>query len=141
MRCEECGKSFTPRRASAITCSTRCRVARHRRLHAATPPWPEGTYDLVMVDFPMRWTGFSAKGEGRSPQRHYPTMDVAALIALRPMIEQVTAQHCAFCIWVYGPRLPDTLRIVTGWGLTYKGELLTWRDRRFRHRQDDPQVN
>src|SRR5215469_2482049 len=54
-------------------------------------------------------------------------MDVAALIGLRPMIEQVTAKHCAFCVWVYGPRLPDTLRILTGWGLTYKGELLTWR--------------
>src|SRR5215472_12976468 len=39
----------------------------------------------------------------------------------------VASKHCAFCVWVYGPRLPDTLRILTGWGLTYKGELLTWR--------------
>src|SRR5215469_16767850 len=102
MRCEECGKRFTPRRASAITCSNRCRIARHRRLHASTPPWPEGTYDLVMVDFPLRWVGYSAKGEGRSPQRHYPTMDVRPLIRLlRPMFDALAAKNCVVCWWVY----------------------------------------
>lgn len=53
-------------------------------------------------------------------------MDVPALIALRPMIEAVTAKRCSFCFWVYGPRLPDTLRVIEGWGLTFKSELLVW---------------
>jgi len=127
MRCAECQRSFHPLRADAVTCSTRCRVARYRRLKATTPPWPAGTYDLVMVDLPLRWVGYSTKGEGRSPQRHYDTMDVPGLIAWRPMVEAFTAKNSAFAFWVYGPRLPDTLRVIEGWGLTYKSELLIWR--------------
>jgi N6-adenosine-specific RNA methylase IME4 len=53
-------------------------------------------------------------------------MDLPALIALRPMIDAVMARDASFCFWVYGPRLPDTLRVIEGWGLTFKGELLTW---------------
>jgi N6-adenosine-specific RNA methylase IME4 len=80
-----------------------------------------------MVDLPLRWTGYSARGESRSPQRHYKTLDVAALIALRPMVEAITTKHSAFCFWVYGPRLPDTMRVIEGWNLVFKSELLAWR--------------
>jgi hypothetical protein len=31
MACVECGRSFTPKRADAVTCSNRCRQARHRQ--------------------------------------------------------------------------------------------------------------
>ncbi len=33
-RCSECNKIYYPARKDALTCSTRCRVARHRRLQA-----------------------------------------------------------------------------------------------------------
>ena len=35
--CEWCGERFTPARAHAVTCSTRCRVARHRARNASEP--------------------------------------------------------------------------------------------------------
>jgi N6-adenosine-specific RNA methylase IME4 len=127
LRCTECHEPMVNARAGALTCSPACRTARHRRLHAQTPAWPTGgPFDLIMVDLPLSWTGWSAKGEGRAPQRHYATMDIPALIGMRPMIEAVTACDAAFCCWVYGPRLPDTLKVIEGWGLTFKGELLTW---------------
>jgi N6-adenosine-specific RNA methylase IME4 len=126
-RCTECQKLFAASRKGAITCSERCRVARHRRLHAVTPPWPKGgSFDLWMVDLPLRFTGRSLKGEGRSPQRHYSTMDIAALIAMRPMIDAVAAKHATFCFWVYGPRIPDLLKVIEGWRLVFKGELFCW---------------
>ena len=31
-RCAECNKTYFPNRKDSLTCSTRCRVARHRRL-------------------------------------------------------------------------------------------------------------
>ncbi len=46
---------------------------------------------------------------------------------MRPMIEAVAAKDAAFCFWVYGPRLDDTLRVIEGWGLTFKSELFVWR--------------
>jgi predicted nucleic acid-binding Zn ribbon protein len=61
-KCPVCLKSFEPVRRDAVTCSVRCRVARQRRLQAITPPWPEGVFDLVMIDLPLRWTARSPKG-------------------------------------------------------------------------------
>jgi N6-adenosine-specific RNA methylase IME4 len=124
--CPVCRKSFVPSRRDAVTCSGRCRVARQRELRAITPPWPEGTFDLVVVDLPLRWVAYSPKGEGRSPQRYYPTTDVPALIRMKPMLDAVMAKNCAGCFWVYGPRLPDTLKVIEGWNFTYKSELLAW---------------
>jgi len=45
-----------------VTCSLACRVERRRWIAANTPPWPEGIYDLVVVDLPLRWTGYSCSG-------------------------------------------------------------------------------
>jgi N6-adenosine-specific RNA methylase IME4 len=84
--------------------------------------------DLVAVDLPLAWAGFSRKGETRSPQAHYATLDVAALIhLLRPMLDAVMAKDCIVAWWLYGPRLPDSLFILQQVGFTYKGELLIWR--------------
>lgn len=80
----------------------------------------------MVVDLPLQWVAYSPKGEGRSPQRHYPTMDVPALIRWKPKIEAILAKNAAVCFWVYGPRLPDELRVLEGWGLTYSSELLYW---------------
>jgi N6-adenosine-specific RNA methylase IME4 len=125
--CPVCRKFFEPIRRDAVTCSVRCRVARQRELQASTPPWPEGIFDLVVVDLPLRWTGRSPKGEGRSPQRHYATMDIPALIrCLRPMLGSCMAKNCAAGFWVCGPRLPDTLKVIEGVAFIYKSELLTW---------------
>jgi hypothetical protein len=53
-------------------------------------------------------------------------MDIPALIRWRPKIEALLAKNAAVAFWVYGPRLPDTLRVLEGWGLTYSSELLLW---------------
>ena len=117
-----------PARADAITCSTRCRVARFRELQASTPPFPKGgPFDLIVVDLPLRWDGWSVKGEGRSPQRHYATMDIDALIRmLRELFAAVAAKDCVSGWWVYGPRLPDTLKVIEGSGFKFTTELLVW---------------
>lgn len=94
-----------------------------------TPTWPEGgPFDLVAVDLPLAWAGYSAKGEAKSPQAHYATLDVPALIhLLRPMLDAVMAKDCVAAWWVYDPRLPDSLSIFQKVRFTYKGALLTWR--------------
>ena len=126
-QCPMCRKSFAATREDAVTCSAACRVARSRWIAANTPPWPEGVYDLAVVDLPFRWAAYSARGEGRSLQKHYRTMDVPALIRqLTPMFSRIMAPNSAACFWVYGPRLPDTLRVATETGFDFKSELLMW---------------
>jgi N6-adenosine-specific RNA methylase IME4 len=124
MRCPVCRRWFDAVRDDAVTCSVKCRVARHRLLRAGTPPLPNGPFDLVLVDLPLGWEGYSVKGEGRSPQVHYRTMDVPALCRLP--VADVMAKDAAGAFWVYGPRLPDVLRVIEAWGFTYKSELLIW---------------
>jgi N6-adenosine-specific RNA methylase IME4 len=125
--CLVCRTRFTAERSDALTCSDRCRMRHHRE--ATTLPMPEEReIDLFMVDIPLRWAGWSAKGEGRSPQHHYPTMEVRPLIRLlRPLFDLVAAKNCVVCWWCYGPRLPDSLEVLQGCGFTYTTELLTWR--------------
>lgn len=126
--CTECRRRFEPVRRDAVTCSPACHVKRYRRLQAQTPPFPSGTFDLLMIDLPLRFDTWSDKGEGRSPQRHYPTMDVAALIRMmKGPIADLCARNVAACFWVYGPRVPDTLKVIEGGGFTYKSELFVWK--------------
>jgi hypothetical protein len=110
-----------------MMCSTRCRVARHRRIQATTPPWPQGRFDLILVDLPLSWKACSRNGEGRSPQQHYRTLDIPALIhLLKPMLAACAAKDSIAAWWVYGPRLPDTLRVIEACGWVYTTELIIW---------------
>jgi N6-adenosine-specific RNA methylase IME4 len=127
--CPICRARFEAERGDALTCSDRCRMRHHRKVEANTPPMPtERDVRLFMVDIPLRFVAWSAKGEGRSPQQHYPTMEARPLIRLlRPLFDLVAAKDCVVCWWVYGPRLPDSLEVLRGCGFEFTTELLTWR--------------
>ena len=124
VRCEVCGDRFAAHRRSAKTCSDVCRQRRSRHQRAVTPPFPAGPFDLISADPPWHFTTFSDKGQGKSPSRHYPTMSIDWLCRLA--VRNIAAPNSALVLWVYGPRLPDALTVMKGWGFTYKSDLLTW---------------
>jgi hypothetical protein len=111
-------------------------MAYHRWLQQITPPWPEGEFDLVMVDLPLSFLAYSPKGEGRSPQARYATLEPRTCIRLlRPLLKAVMAKNSISAWWVYGPRaVPGREarfrvaleQIIAGCGFTYTTELLTW---------------
>jgi hypothetical protein len=127
---------FKAERVDALTCSGRCRVAYHRWLREITPPWPEGEFDLVSVDLPLSFVTYSPKGEGRSPQARYATLEPRTCIrVLRPLLKAVMARNSISAWWVYGPRAEPGRearfrvalgQIIKGCGYTYTTELLTW---------------
>jgi N6-adenosine-specific RNA methylase IME4 len=90
------------------------------------PTFPPGPFDLAVIDLPLSWRAYSAKGEGRSPQSHYRTLDIATLISWRPQIDSLLARDAMVACWIFGPRLPDTLSILNAWGLAYSSEAFTW---------------
>jgi hypothetical protein len=75
-RCLACGERFFAMRGSAKTCSPACRQALSRTRRAATRPLPDGPFDLMVADPPWHFVTHSEKGQGRSPSRHYQTMDL-----------------------------------------------------------------
>jgi len=113
-----CGKTFLAVRRDAVSCSAACRKARERKLRKQTPPLPEGVFDLLLVDLPLAWRGFSGKGEGRSPQRHYDTMDIPALCRLGKQVERLVAKNAIAAFWLYGPRLFEVQPVAQAFGFT-----------------------
>jgi N6-adenosine-specific RNA methylase IME4 len=123
--CPVCGRPFTAQRRSAITCSDVCRQRRSRRLSKNTPALPEGPFDLFCADPPWIFKTRSPAGQGRSPSRHYPTMDLTSLCRLP--IANIAARDAVLAIWVYNPRLQDAFTVAAAWGFPdYAGVLFTW---------------
>jgi hypothetical protein len=55
----------------------------------------------IYADVPLRFDTYSEKGRDRCADRHYPTMTVDELIAMRPLILALAARDCAL---ISGPR-------------------------------------
>ena len=62
--------------------------------------------------------------KGRSPGPHYHTLDLPALCHLP--IGELAAKDAGLAIWVYGPRLPDTVALIAACGFCYDSDLLSW---------------
>jgi len=130
-------------RPDALTCSGGCRTAYWRWLNTITPPWPtppSGGFQLAAIDLPLSFATYSPKGEGRSPQSKYATLEPRTCIRLlRPMLapwpKGLMARHARTEWWVYGPRRQAGRearfrvaleQIIRGCGFGYSTESLCW---------------
>jgi N6-adenosine-specific RNA methylase IME4 len=89
---------------------------------ALQPDWPFGTlepfaFDLIMADPPWRFDLWSERGEEKSPQAQYATMDLDAIKALP--VADLAAQDCLLWLWATFPMLPDALAVMDAWGFRY----------------------
>jgi len=44
----------------------------------------------------------------------------------RLSIEDIAASDAGLALWVYGPLLPEAIKLMERWGFTYKSDLITW---------------
>lgn len=91
--------------------------------------WPFGSlrphaYRVIYADPPWRFETWSAKGGGKSPDMHYPTMQLPELMALP--VWRLAAADCALIMWVYDPRIPDALALMQAWGFEMKTRVFDW---------------
>jgi N6-adenosine-specific RNA methylase IME4 len=84
-------------------------------------------YGAILADPPWRFSARSDKGQGRAPERHYPTMTLADIKALP--VQLLAAEHCALFLWVCDPLLPQGLEVMRAWGFTFKTVAFTWAKR------------
>ncbi len=92
------------------------REARYAQI-GASPPLPNGEFDLVLADPPWQ---MGSPGSSASPEQHYPTMPTAEIAALRIP----AAKNAVLFIWLVSSRLPDGLEVVDAWGFIPKTTLV-----------------
>ena len=85
---------------------------------------PGKAYRVVYADPPWRFRTYSAKGQGRSPEAHYPSMDLDAIKALP--VAAWAAPDAVLLLWATDPLLPKALEVITAWGFTYKTVGFYW---------------
>lgn len=89
---------------------------------------PQGAFGVILADPPWLFKTRSAKGEGKSPQRHYSCMTDEELCALP--VGQLAAKDCALFLWVTWPLLlkesAPVHRLLNAWGFKPSGLAWEW---------------
>lgn len=85
---------------------------------------PPGGFRVILADPPWLFETFSAKGLGKSAQRHYdcmPTEEIAAM-----PVELLAAKDCTLFIWCTWPLLSDWEPVINAWGFKFTGLAWEW---------------
>jgi N6-adenosine-specific RNA methylase IME4 len=86
---------------------------------------PKGKYGAILADPPWHFKAWSDEtGSGRSASQHYNLMSIDDIVALN--VGEMAAENCALFLWVVDPMLPDALRVLEGWGFTFKTRAFSW---------------
>lgn len=75
-------------------------------------------YKVLLVDPPWKYLVRSAKGLGRSPDRHYTTMTLDEIKALP--VRDLAAKDCVLFMWVIDSHTELAMEVVKAWGFKFK---------------------
>ena len=81
------------------------------------------SYDVVLIDPPWSYTGSATKMGAAA--KHYPLMSDQALLDFRLPVDLLSPRGVMF-MWATSPRLDFALRLIEGWGLTFRGVAFVW---------------
>src|SRR5205823_2615893 len=77
------------------------------------PPLPTGPFQLIYADPPWRLPGNPSSS--RAIERHYPTMELAAIKALAVP----AADDCLLFLWGVNSKTPEAVQVLEAWGFSY----------------------
>ena len=80
-----------------------------------------GKYNVIYCDPPWK---YSDKAGKRGADKKYAVMSMDALSKVK--VADLAADNCACFMWVTGPFMEDGLRLLKGYGFTYKNIVFTW---------------
>jgi N6-adenosine-specific RNA methylase IME4 len=81
-------------------------------------------YGAILADPPWQFAPWSGKGTARAADNHYDTLTMRQIERLP--VDEMAARDCVLFMWVCWPSLPEALRIIEGWGFTYKTCAFNW---------------
>ena len=87
-------------------------------------PLPEKKYGVIYADPPWAYRAYSKKGNGRSAESHYPTLDIEDIKALP--VGEIADKDAALFMWATFPCLQEAFQAIEAWGFTYKTVAFVW---------------
>jgi len=84
-------------------------------------------YSVALIDPPWEFKTWSDKGKGRSPENHYPVLDLAELKTLKVL--DILEPDAAVFMWAIPPGIEQAFELVRAWNkrATTKASELTFR--------------
>lgn len=88
---------------------------------------PQHTYRVIMADPDWQFKTFSAKGQGKSPGRHYltPTSPVDHIMA-QPVADMIHPDGAVLFLWCTWPTIFQAEKVINAWGFQYSGLAWEW---------------
>ena len=81
-------------------------------------------YNIIYADPPWQYKVYSKKGEGRSAENHYHTMNIEDIKSLP--VERIADDDCILFLWITFPCLLEGISVMQNWGFTYKTCGFNW---------------
>ena len=81
-------------------------------------------FNILYVDPPWAYKVYSRKGQGRSAENHYHTMNIEDIYDLD--IASIAAEDSILFLWVTFPCLEQGFETIRRWGFQYKTLGFCW---------------
>lgn len=85
---------------------------------------PPGHFSAILADPPWPFATWSHKGQGRSGEAHYTTMQHQDIEALP--VADLAAPDCVLFLWVVQTQIPQAVRLCEAWGFKLKSVAFAW---------------
>ena len=91
-------------------------------------PTPRSAYSVLYADPPWQYREIMhhAGVESGSARKHYTTIALDDLKALKPALDEVLAADCLLYLWSTGAVLPEALELGKAWGFKYATIAFVW---------------
>jgi N6-adenosine-specific RNA methylase IME4 len=83
---------------------------------------PRRDYKIVLADPP--WMYFGDPNKPQAAGKHYTLMETETICDLP--VRSNCAKDAVCFLWATGPKLPEALKVMTGWGFHYRGVAYVW---------------
>ena len=81
-------------------------------------------YKIIYADPPWQYRVYSKKGQGRSAENHYHTMNIKDIMALP--VDKIADKDCILFLWITFPCLKEGIEVMVRWGFKYKTCGFNW---------------
>ena len=81
-------------------------------------------YKIIYANPPWQYRVYSKKGQGRSAENHYHTMNIKDIMALP--VDKIADKDCILFLWITFPCLKEGIEVMERWGFKYKTCGFNW---------------
>lgn len=81
-------------------------------------------YNIIYADPPWHYKTWR-DGTGTA-NKHYPTMKIQEIVAMKDTIQRISEKDCVLFLWVTFPCLLEGIKTLQEWGFKYKTCGFTW---------------